>query len=143
MRQPQDDLFSKSRQVHLAQCDGGYQLDGKVTIAHCIEAVVGHTVEAQLGSDTLAIQGKRGCGQCTRSERTLVRPARRVAETTAVSSQHLLVCQKMVANANRLCTLQVGVARHDVVDVLFCQVDKCTPEVVDSGDELLGGGARV
>jgi len=77
--------------VRLAQRECGDQLDGEVAIAHGIEAVAGHAIEAQLRRHGGAINREGGSGQRAGAQRRLARSCGRVGQPAAIAREHRLV----------------------------------------------------
>ena len=89
----------------------------------------------QLGH-ILPVDGEGGPGQGTGAERQDVDPLEAVLHPPLVPLEHLHVGEHVVGEEDRLGGLQVGVARHDDVEVALRLADERVDQQVEIGGDL-------
>ena len=96
----------------------------KISVSHGIHAVGQDTGKAQLFGKKISVGIVGGACQRTASQRKPVYALKAVSEPFPVAGEHLVVCQQMICQRDRLCPLQVCVSRHYGVHVLFGKLFK-------------------
>ena len=105
---PPGDLLGQPAEVDHPERDRPHRLDHEVAIAHRVQRVGRHALEAELLRGGLAIERIPGTGQRAGPERRHVGPAPGVGEPVAVALGHLDVGQQVVGEQHRLGRLDVG-----------------------------------
>jgi hypothetical protein len=114
---PQHDLLGQARDVHHADRGEGRELEREVAVAHGVQAVAAHVLEAQGARHRLAVQRVARAGQCGRTQRQPVHAPAHVGQSLGIAREHLHVGQQVVREAHRLSDLQVREAGHHGVGV--------------------------
>src|SRR5205085_9252832 len=89
-----------------------------------VQAVRRWPVEAQRGGSLVAIDWEAGASECRTTQRRLIHPFPRVGEARIIAAQHLVIGHQMMTESHGLRDLQVSVARHDCLDLLFRASDE-------------------
>ena len=106
---------------------GGRQVfQCEIPIRHRIQGVGRRPVEAEHAGGPVAVDGKRRAGQGGGAERAFVQAPAGVGNAAAVAAEHLDIGEQVVAERHRLCRLEMRVAGHHRVGVLFGPVDQDT-----------------
>ncbi len=88
---PQDQLFAQAADVHHAQAGGGGELDGKVAVAHGVQAVLADlrlalfVDHAQRARHPFAVQRVGGAGQRGAAQRQAVGAAAHVGQALGIA----------------------------------------------------------
>ncbi len=100
------------------------KLDNKVPVAYSVQAVSSNSVEAQLLSHIFPVYWEAGSGQGRTSKGTNIYPLSAVLEPIPVTPEHFKIGQHVMWPKNRLCPLEMGVAREYQVLVGPCLMQK-------------------
>ena len=138
---PQDDLLTDPRQMHHQDRAVGCQLHAIIPIRHPVHRIVGDLRKAQLFTDIIAVDriGRR----CQRSaaQRHLIHQLKSVVQPHTVSAQHVAIRHIHVCQRDRLCPLQMRVARHHGGQMFPClrteHFDQIQQERMDLRDFFL------
>mmetsp|Transcript_69589 Transcript_69589/g.163584 ORF Transcript_69589/g.163584 Transcript_69589/m.163584 type:complete len:415 (-) Transcript_69589:1059-2303(-) len=114
---PQDQLLGQSRDVQHHERRSRRELDRKVTVADGVQAVLADALHAQRAGHALAVQRVAGAGQRGGAQRQAVHALAGVQQALSIPREHLHIRQQVVAEADRLCHLQVGEAGQDDLGV--------------------------
>ena len=94
-----------------------HELDDEVTVGNTGHGVHDQAVEAELLGDGLTVDVERVACKRTTAKRGLVDASLELAESLQVGREEGAVHEHPVAPSDGLCALQVGVARHDMLDI--------------------------
>ena len=133
---PEDEFFRQTAEVHHQDGCEFQEGDDVVPVADGIETVVVNLAEMQGLGDERLVEGIRRASQGTGAEGHDIGHVPGVFQVDEVTGQHGEIGHEVVAEENRLSPLEVGIARHDDVAVLFCSLDQRFLEL----DQELGGG---
>ena len=99
--------------MHHAGGDGRRNLDAEIPVGHPVDRVRAGRGEAEGFGRTIAVERVGRAGQRAGAERALgVHPGLGVGQAAQVAAQHPGIGHELVAEADRLGALQMGVARH-------------------------------
>src|SRR5437660_6123932 len=107
--------------MHADQRQIEEKLANKIAIAHGIETVLADLREAELARDQFAIEHDGRAGESAGAQRENVSSLRAGEDAAVVALERLDVREKIMAERNRLRSLQVRVTRHEHVLVLLRQ----------------------
>src|SRR5699024_1076514 len=107
------------------------EVQNEVAIAYTIEAVLRHSVEAEVFCSEFSDQGKEGTHAGAGSQGRCIGASAGIFEAVAVSKQHLSPRKKVVPKSRWHSALQVSVCRKWVAGVLFGQHSNATKQDVD------------
>ncbi len=96
----------------------------EVTIANRVETVLADTSKSEFAGDQCAIENDRGASERTGAERQNVRSFQTIIETFDIARKRLDLAQQVVREQNRLRALQMGIPRHDDIDILLGKIEK-------------------
>ena len=117
--------------MHLNHGQIKREFEYKIAVAHAVNAVVGHIVETEFAADLIPVD-RIGCsGKRTRAERQNVGSLIAVVKSQYIALKHLRIGKQLMRKRHRLGTLQMRVAAHDGVGVVFRDTDDCLHEVHD------------
>ena len=116
---PEDQFLGKPREVHHQHGKRTQKFHRKVPVGNAVNAVERDTVEPQQLSFHIPVSLIRSPGQRTAPDRRDVDSLSAVGNPVQISLQHHGIGHHIVAEAHRLRTLQVCIARHDGFLVLF------------------------
>ena len=122
--------------------DRGQRLDHEVPVAHRVERVRGHAVEAELLRGRFAIEWVTGPRERAGAQRRDIGPSPRVREAAAVALGHLDIREQMMREEHRLGRLDVGRAGQDGRAVPFREVDERSFEVDERGVQSIDRAAQ-
>jgi len=117
LRAVDDEVLGEAREVRHQQRAPADQLDHEVAVGHRVERVARRPREAEVGGERLAVDAERVARERARAERALVHPRDDLGEAVAVALPRPRVREHPVAPADWLRRLQVGVPRHQDVDL--------------------------
>ena len=89
------------------------EIEGEIAIAGDIHAVAGDAVEAEVGGDRLAVEGKAAAGEGAGAERENVGAAARLFEALPIAQEHFEVGEQVVRPEHGLGAAHVGIAGND------------------------------
>ena len=121
---PNDQLFRQAADVHHAQRGRCCELDGKVAVAHRIQAVLAQlrlalgVDHAQGLGDTRTVQRVGGASQCSRPQGQAVGAGADFTHALFVPREHFHIRQQVVRQADGLRHLQMGETGHHGLGVL-------------------------
>jgi hypothetical protein len=115
---------------------GGQELGDEVAIGDGVDRILGQAVEAELTRDERAVDGIGDSRQRAGAERHDVDARAAIGEALVVTSEHVVVGEKVMRQQHRLRPLLVGVARHHEVDVLARQSRDSFPHLVERDPEI-------
>ena len=110
---PEDQLFREPGQVHHQDRQGAHQLQTVVPVRDPVQTVQGDGGEAQGFGLHHPVGFVSGARQGAAADGGHVHASQRVVNAARVPQQHHAVGQQMVAEADGLGPLQMGVAGHD------------------------------
>ena len=123
--------------MHHQDRQRGKQLNAVVAVGYAVERVIGQAGKAQLLADKLTVDRVGGRSQRARAERHFIHALVAVLQAGDVALEHIGVCHHIVGKRGRLRTLQMGVARHDRIQIFAALFDQRLHECADHGDDLL------
>ena len=130
-RAPEDGLLAETREMHHEDAGCAEELEDIVAVAHRIEAVVVDMLEMELLLHELPVDGERRARERARAQRHDIAALIDALEAGEVAREHAEIRQQMMAEGNRLCPLQMRIARHDDVRVLRRGLDECLLQIED------------
>ena len=110
--------------MHHDERQSGGEFHAEVPVGDAVEGVVAGAVEAEGLRGHLAVNIIGRAGQRAGTEGRYIHPFAGIFQSGDVPQEHFGIGEQVVPEDDRLCPLQVGVARHDVVSVFcgkFCQ----------------------
>ena len=119
------------------------ELYAEVAVGDGVKAVEADPVEAELRGGHLAVYGVGGTSQRAGAERGDVHALHSVPKSAEVPGEHHAVGQQLVRKGYGLRTLQVRIAGHDGVRVLFRLVAERVYELYDELDSVRCSIAQV
>ena len=129
--------------MHHRDGGGGVELGEKIPVSHGVHAVRADFREFQDRSHRIAISGVGHSGQGAAPQGQHIHTGGAVGEPADVTFQHFEVGQYVMGEQDRLSALQVCVARHHNVDVLFREADQGALYGPQAGNRVANGGAGV
>ena len=134
---PNDQLFRQAADVHHAQRGRCCELDGKVAVAHRIQAVLAQlrlalgVDHAQGLGDTRTVQRVGGASQCSRPQGQAVDAVSDFTHALFVPREHFHIRQQVVRQADGLRHLQMGETGHHGLGVLGRNLHQSALQVVE------------
>ena len=122
--------------MHHQNGAGGQKLDGEVPVRDRVHGVVGGFAEAQGLRGGEPVHRVGGGGQGASPQGTLVHPLQAVLQPGHVPADHVGVSHHVVGEGGGLGPLEVGVARHDGVQVGLGLLHQHLLQVQALGDDL-------
>ena len=115
----------------------------EIAIADRVEAIGGDAGERELPGDGVAIDGKRGAGQCARAEDAGIGLARGIGDTFGIAEKGFGVGEREMGKEDGLRRLHVGEAGHDGGLVAAGETDEGAKESGEGGARFAGGFAEI
>ena len=134
---PEDRLLREAREMDHENRGRCEKLHDVVAVADGVEAVRVDALEVELLLHELAVDREGRAGESTGAERHDVRALVDALEAGEVAREHAEVGEQMMREQDRLCALQMRVARHDDVAVLFSSLHQGLLEL----DQEVGNGS--
>ncbi len=132
-----DEVFREAREVRHDERAGAGELDAEVAVAHGVEAVARHALEAERARDLFTVDRVTRPGERRRAERQHVHAPPDFTHALAVAREHLEVGETPVRPEHGLRALQVRVAGEHGVAVRLGQVQQRDLHVAQSGLDLV------
>ena len=108
----------------------------EIAIADRIETVLTYPRKPELLRDSLAVEGDRRSSQRAGTEWQNIRSCIAITEAFSVAAESFNLRQQIMREKNWLSTLQVGITRHDNIDVLLRKIEQCGLQRAKSGTQL-------
>ena len=96
-----------------------YEFYCKISVRNCIHTVWKYAGEAKFFSQELSVGVVCRTRQRTAAQREPVNSLQTVCESFPVTGEHLIVCQQMVSQCNRLRPLQMSITGHHCIGMFF------------------------
>src|SRR5207245_3340380 len=123
-RAPDDQIFAHAGEMHSNHRETKKKFANEVTIANRIETVLADTSKSEFAGDQFAIKNDRGASERTGAERQNVCSFQTIIETFDIARKRFDLAQQVVREQNRLRALQMGIPRHDDIDILPGKIEK-------------------
>ena len=114
--------------MHHNQRNGVCQFNTIIPVRNAIQAVCHRSIKTQQFCGLFPIDVVSCSCQSTAAQRTNIHSLFGVVQSAQIPQQHLYICQQMMCKCHRLCTLQMGIARHYRFGVLFRNIHQCFAE---------------
>ena len=123
--------------MHHQDGQRGEQLHAVVTVGYAVERVVGQAGKAKLLTNEVTVDGISGRSQCARAKRHFVHALVAVLQAGYVALEHVGIRHHIMCKGRRLCALQMGVARHNRIEILTALYSQRLHKAKDQLDDLL------
>ena len=128
---PEDRLLREAREMDHENRGRREELHDVVAVADGVEAVRVDVLEVELLLHELAVDREGRAGEGAGAERHDVRALVDALEAGEVTREHAEVGEQVMREQDRLCALQMRVARHDDIAVLLRRLDERALQVLD------------
>ena len=118
-RAPQADFLCKARKMRHEDGKIREQFQHEIAISDGVEAVFRHAVHAELFGHELPVERVARAGQRAGAQGRGQRARAALGKAFAVAQKHLRIGHEVVRQRHRLRPLQMRIARHDGIQMLF------------------------
>ena len=110
----------------------------EVAIADCIETILAEVSKSEFACDQFAIKDDAGTGERAGAERQNVSSFQTIIKAFEIARERFDLAQQIVREQNRLGALQMRVAGHNKIDMLFGEIDERRLQFLELRRRLAG-----
>src|SRR2546430_4750028 len=107
----------------------------EVAIADCIETILADASKSEFACDQFAIKDDAGTGERAGAERQNVSSFQTIIKAFEIARERFDLAQQIVREQNRLGALQMRVAGHNKIDMLFGEIDERCLQFLEQMEE--------
>ncbi len=124
-RAPGDQIFAQTRQMHSDNRKTEKEFAGKIAIADSVETVLTDARETKLTRNRLSIEHDGRSRERAGTKRKNIGSSPAIAEALDIALECFDLREQVMREKDRLRPLQMGVARHDNIDMLAREIEQC------------------
>ncbi len=119
---PKNGFLAEARQVHHQDGGSRQELHDVVPVRYCIQAVAVNSIKIQLLCHIWPVNREGSTSQSTGSQRHDIATLIYSTEAVKIPLQHGEIGHHVMGKQDRLCPLEMGIARHDDIAVFPCRL---------------------